>query len=118
VQFSLFTSSPTRLTLHGHLHSQPIRRQKVSNDSIRPGRVLVEVDVVARTRMNGQLERFRILVNRFGGFFEDARTVPVAKDVIVLTGDMLGGGWLALDNQGSRYWGIEEQQRCNERKHE
>jgi len=52
----------------------------------------VEVDVVARTRMDGQLERFRILVNGFGGFFEDSRAVAVAEDVIIFASDMLGDG--------------------------
>ena len=51
---------------------QPIILQEVGNDTIRSSRIMMKVDVVTRARMQGELQRICVLVNRSGRFFENA----------------------------------------------
>lgn len=68
--------------------SQPVVGQEVSDHIERARSVLVKVDMMTSPRMQSQLQRLRILVQRLGRLLVDARAVPIADDVVALTSKM------------------------------
>lgn len=75
---------------HQRWVSQSIVRQKVRDDLVRAGGVVMEVDVVARAWVQGQLE-LGILVDGPGRLVEDAGAEAVAEDVVGVAGEVEGG---------------------------
>ena len=51
----------------------------------------MEINMMARIRMNAQLQGLRILIQRLRRLLENPLTIPVAHDIILLTRDMQRG---------------------------
>lgn len=75
--------SPLR-ALYPSLH---IITNEISDDLVRAGRVMMEIYVVARIRMEIGDERARILVKSPRRLFEYALTFTVANNIVLLAGD-------------------------------